>query len=161
MSDEIAALAARLLENARENLMTIAVAESLTGGLLAASLVDIPGASDSFLGGIVTYTNQMKVTQLGVDPQVLATKGAVCAQVAGQMTAGLADRFGATICLSTTGVAGPGPAEGKPAGTVFVACRMSGITQVEQFHFEGDRRQVRQQSVAAALQMANDIFKSV
>lgn len=155
MSDNIGVMAKMLLAKAREHYMTIAVAESLTGGLLASSLVDIPGASDAFLGGIVTYTNDMKTLQLGVDPELLANKGAVCAEVAEQMTAGLVERFGATICLSTTGVAGPGPSEGKPAGTVFIACRISGITRVEEYLFDGDRGDIRRQTVAAALALAN------
>lgn len=158
MSDNTGVLARMLLDRARERMMTIAVAESLTGGMLAASLVDIPGASDAFLGGVVTYTNEMKTRQLGVDSQLLASSGAVCEQVAAQMAAGVTERFGATVSIATTGVAGPGESEGKPAGTVFIACCFAGQTTVKRYQFSGGRSRVREQTVAAALTLANRVI---
>ncbi len=113
--------AAELIALLTARQQSIAVAESLTGGLLAGALTDVPGASAVFRGGVVAYATELKAILLGVDRALLAAQGAVSAEVAAAMAAGVRDRLGATVGAATTGVAGPDPAEGKPAGTVYIA----------------------------------------
>jgi nicotinamide-nucleotide amidase len=105
---------------------TLAVAESLTGGLVAAALTDVPGSSVAFRGGIVAYATELKAELLGVDAAMLAAHGPVYPAVAAAMAAGVRDRLGATVGAATTGVAGPGPQDGQPAGTVHIAVSMPG-----------------------------------
>ncbi len=109
---------------------TLAVAESLTGGLLAAALTDIPGSSASFRGGVVSYATELKASLLGVDAAMLARHGAVYPPVAAEMAAGVRTRLGASHGLATTGVAGPDPADGQPVGTVHIAVSDPGDTVV-------------------------------
>jgi nicotinamide-nucleotide amidase len=130
---------------------SVATAESLTGGLLAAALTDIPGASAAFRGGIVAYATELKAVLLGVDPAALDRQGAVSAEVAGAMAGGVAARLGATYGVSTTGVAGPDPAEGKPAGTVFIAASAGRQPRVQRLALAGSRDDIRRETVAAAL----------
>lgn len=101
--------------------MVIATAESCTGGLVAAALTDLPGASDIFAGGFVTYSNAMKTDVLGVSPQTLATHGAVSEPVAREMALGARTRTKADLAVSVTGIAGPGGSEFKPEGRVCFA----------------------------------------
>jgi nicotinamide-nucleotide amidase len=130
---------------------TVAVAESLTGGLLAAALVEIPGASAVFRGGIVAYATDLKATLLGVPQALLAQYGAVHPDVAAAMARGVAVRLDATFGLATTGVAGPDPQDGQPVGTVHIAVSGSrGVTQ-RTCTFTGDRDSIRRQSVLGAL----------
>jgi len=105
---------------------TVAVAESLTGGLVAAALTDVPGSSVAFRGGVVVYATELKAELLGVDVGMLAAHGPVYAPVAAAMAEGVRKRLGATVGLATTGVAGPGPQDGQPAGTVHIAVSLAG-----------------------------------
>ena len=130
---------------------TVAVAESLTGGLVAASLTDIAGASVVVRGGVIAYATDLKGQLLGVDGVLLAQVGAVDAGVAEQMAAGVRALMGATYGLSTTGVAGPDQAEGKPVGTVFVAVVGPGISTVRALSLSGSRGDIRRQTVQAVL----------
>src|SRR5271170_1888146 len=100
---------------------TIALAESLTGGMLAAALTAIPGASAAFRGGLVTYATDLKATLLGVPPALLDRHGAVHPAVAAAMAEGVRHRLAAAVGAATTGVAGPDPQDGQPVGTVYVA----------------------------------------
>jgi nicotinamide-nucleotide amidase len=100
---------------------TVAVAESLTGGLVAAALTSVPGSSAAFRGGVVAYATELKTALLGVPADLLARHGPVHEAVAAAMASGVRASLGATFGLATTGVAGPGPADGHQAGTVFVA----------------------------------------
>lgn len=130
---------------------TVAVAESLTGGLLAAALVQIPGASQVFRGGIVAYATDLKATLLGVPRPLLDRYGAVHADVAAAMASGVRGRLDATFGVSTTGVAGPDPADGQPVGTVHIAVSSpQGVTACA-FGFAGDRAAIRQQTVVMSL----------
>lgn len=141
--------AVRLL---RERGETIACAESLTGGLLCAALVDVPGASDVVVGGVVSYATRVKHSVLGVDGEHLARRGAVDPGTAAQMADGVRRLLDADWGIATTGVAGPGPNEGKPAGTVFVG--LDGPDhrlRSEPLHLDGDRDAVRRGTVGAAL----------
>ncbi|NYV76059.1 CinA family protein [Streptomyces sp. UH6] len=100
---------------------TVAVAESLTGGLVASELTEVPGASKAFLGSVTAYATEVKHRLLGVDDRLLAEHGAVDARVARQMAEGVRRALGADWGIATTGVAGPEPQDGRPVGTVFVA----------------------------------------
>ncbi|WP_432114189.1 CinA family protein [Streptomyces sp. S1] len=113
--------AARVLALLAERGQTLAVAESLTGGLVAAELTGVPGASASFRGSVTAYATALKHELLGVDGALLAERGAVDPEVASQMAAGVRARLGADWGIATTGVAGPDPQDGQPVGTVYVA----------------------------------------
>lgn len=138
---------------------TLAVAESLTGGLVAAELTAVPGASKAFRGSVTAYATELKRDVLGVDPALLAARGAVDAQVAAQMAAGARRTLGADWGIATTGVAGPEPQEGQPVGTVFVALdgppgadRGSARGgKVEALRLNGDRAEIRMESVRSVL----------
>ena len=132
---------------------TVATAESLTGGLLCATLVDVPGASDVLRGGVVAYLAETKSDVLGVDPDLIERVGTVHADVAAAMAEGAVRVLGATWGVATTGVAGPEPSEGKPVGTVHVAVAGPGGVETRDLSLHGDRRLVREQAVDAALSL--------
>ena len=130
---------------------TVAVAESLTGGLLAAALTGIPGASAAFRGAIVAYATSLKATLLDVSPLLLDELGAVSPEVAAAMADGVRGRLSATFGAATTGVAGPDATEGKPVGTVHIAVSAAGGTSVRSLVLAGSRDEVRQQTVKETL----------
>jgi nicotinamide-nucleotide amidase len=130
---------------------TLALAESLTGGMLAARIVDVPGASTVLRGGIIAYATDLKRDLLGVDAELLAREGAVHPQVAAQMASGARERLAATWALATTGVAGPDPQDGKPPGTVFLGVAGPDGVRTTELLLTGDRAQVRAATVDAAL----------
>jgi nicotinamide-nucleotide amidase len=138
---------------------TLAVAESLTGGLVAADITGVPGASKVFRGSVTAYATELKHELLGVDAGLLAEHGAVDPQVAAQMAAGVRKALGADWGVATTGVAGPDPQDGKPVGTVFVAVDGpfgpgSGSAsggKVEALRLNGDRAEIRRESVRSVL----------
>ena len=130
---------------------TVAVAESLTGGLVAAALTDIPGASVVVRGGVLAYWTDLKAQVLGVDEGLLARVGAVDAEVAEQMARGVRLLMGSTYGLATTGVAGPDQVDGKPVGTVYVAVVGLDFSRVKALSLSGNRGDVRAQSVLAVL----------
>ena len=144
-------LAEQVLAGLRSGGYTVAVAESLTGGLVAAALTDIPGASEAFRGGVVAYATELKALLLGVDRDMLARHGAVYAPVAAAMAAGVRTRLGATYGVATTGVAGPDPADGQPVGTAHIAVSAADDTVVRTIALTGDRHQIRRLSVEHAL----------
>ncbi|WP_460070171.1 CinA family protein [Streptomyces sp. YKOK-I1] len=138
---------------------TLAVAESLTGGLVAAEITSVPGASKVFRGSVTAYATELKRDLLGVDGGLLAARGAVDPQVAAQMAAGVRKALGADWGIATTGVAGPEPQDGRPVGTVFVAVdgpsrpgfgSASG-GKVEALRLNGDREEIRRESVRSVL----------
>lgn len=138
---------------------TLAVAESLTGGLVAAEITTVPGASKVFRGSITAYATDLKHGLLGVDATLLAQRGAVDAQVAAQMAAGVRKALGADWGLATTGVAGPDPQDGQPVGTVFVAVEgpfgtgsgSAGGGKVAALRLNGNRAEIRMESVRSVL----------
>ena len=134
--------------------LTLATAESCTGGGLAEAITRLPGSSAWFQGGVVAYANDLKVALLGVHPQTLSTHGAVSAAVATEMARGASSKAGADIGVGVTGIAGPGGASaGKPVGTVWIAwCGPGGAMHTRLKRFEGDREAVRRQAVEAALE---------
>ncbi|NLP83655.1 CinA family protein [Microbacterium sp. CFH 90308] len=130
---------------------TIAVAESLTGGLATSALVDVPGASAAVRGGVVAYSTEVKRDALGVDAGLLDAVGAVDVTVAWQMADGVRRMLGADVGVSTTGVAGPEPQDGQPVGTVWIAVVTPSGESTTLHVFAGDRPAIRRQAVAAAL----------
>ncbi|MGN7191670.1 CinA family protein [Curtobacterium sp. MCBA15_004] len=135
---------------------TVAVAESLTGGLVVATLVGVPGASAVVRGGVVAYATPVKHTVLGVDAALLAANGAVDPEVARQMASGVrtalaVDGEPATWGISTTGVAGPDPQDGKSVGTVFVGIASADGSRAVELHLDGDRGAIRDATVSELL----------
>lgn len=145
--------ASSAVDRLRELGATVATAESLTGGLVCAALVDVPGASDVVAGGVVSYATRLKTDLLGVDADLLAERGTVDARVAEQMAERARVVCGATYGVATTGVAGPGPHEGHPAGTVHVAVAGPLGTSSRCLDLDGSRREVRLGAVAAAVSL--------
>tara|TARA_B100001964_G_scaffold187710_1_gene208790 strand:- start:14 stop:532 length:519 start_codon:yes stop_codon:yes gene_type:complete len=132
----------------------LATAESCTGGLIAERLTQISGASAWYVGGWVTYSNEMKTSQLGVDADCIHIRGAVSWQVAKAMCQGAMKKSGATTSISTTGIAGPsGGTEEKPVGTVFIGCAIHESIQIREFRFTGTRSDIRERTANAAFQM--------
>jgi nicotinamide-nucleotide amidase len=130
---------------------TVAVAESLTGGLVAAALTDVPGASLVLRGGVIAYAAEVKAGVLGVHEALLADVGSVDAEVADQMASGVRSLMGATYGLSTTGVAGPDAIGDKAVGTVYVAVAGPVTSRVKALSLSGDRGAIRAGSVLAVL----------
>lgn len=148
-------IAAEVLQLCRERGLTLAAAESCTGGLIAKELTDIPGASQVFLGGVVSYTNHVKEQVLRVPAALLERCGAVSAPVARAMALGARVLTGADLALSVTGLAGPdGDDRGNPVGTGFTALAAPEGVFVEQLALDGDRAQIRALSAHHALDMA-------
>ena len=133
---------------------TLVSAESCTGGGIGAALTAIPGSSEVYKGGVISYTNWVKQHLLGVDPRLLETVGAVSAPVAEAMAAGARRALEADVAVSVTGLAGPGGDEfGNPVGLVYIGYSDAQKTVSKEFHFPGDREAVRRAAVTAALQM--------
>lgn len=133
---------------------TLAVAESLTGGRLAAALTAVPGASSVFRAGVVAYATELKHVLLGVEATTLSEHGAVSERTAQEMAAGVARVAGADWAMATTGVAGPDPQEGHPVGTVFVAVAGPATDPVvRRLTLSGGRTEIQDQTVAAALDL--------
>lgn len=147
-------LAHAVLQALRARHARVACAESCTGGLLTALLVDIPGSSDSVHGSIVAYDNDVKERLLGVTPETLAAHGAVSAETAGEMAVGVRSLVGADYAMSVTGVAGPsGGTPDKPVGLVYVAVASERGVVIRERTFSGDRSQIRIRSAKAALHL--------
>ncbi len=146
------------LLTAREE--SVATAESLTGGLVVAALVDVPGASRVVRGGVVAYATEVKHTVLRVDAGLLAAHGPVHPEVAAQLAAGACVALGADWGLATTGVAGPGPQDGVPAGTVHIAVHGPdpGQRAVRSLWLPGARAQVRRETVEALLALFAELL---
>ncbi|GAA1843231.1 CinA family protein [Microbacterium koreense] len=132
---------------------TIAVAESLTGGMVVSALVDVPGASTVVRGGVVAYATDVKRDVLGVDGSLLAARGAVDPEVARQMATGVREALGADVGVATTGVAGPEPQDGRPVGTLYIAVVTPASAAVSALELSaGSRSGVREAATSAALE---------
>lgn len=160
--------AALLLQVLRDQGLKLAIAESITGGGLSAKITDIAGSSEVFLGSVTAYQNEVKTSVLGVDDSLLATKGPVCAEVAEQMARGvrisMADACGLNpaivIGVATTGVAGPGPHDGQPAGKVFIGLTLTdGSTFHREIQIDGDRASVRESASAFSISWLLEQFR--
>lgn len=145
--------AARVLALLRKRGQTLATAESLTGGLIGERLTGVPGASASYVGGVISYATRLKATLAGVPEQTLAELGPVAGRTAAEMATGVAGRCAADWGLAVTGVAGPEPQDGHPVGQVFVgvACPAAGTVSVRELRLVGDRAAIRDQTGDAAL----------
>lgn len=135
---------------------TIAVAESLTGGLLGAALTDVPGASAVFRGGVTAYATHLKASLLGIDAALLEELGPVHPDIALAMARGVRRLLHVTYGVATTGVAGPEPQMGRPPGTVHLSCVGPRGERVRTHSFRGDRTQIRRESVLAALVLVTE-----
>jgi nicotinamide-nucleotide amidase len=139
----------------------LAVAESCTGGLIGGRLTSVPGSSSYFLGGAIAYSNELKKNLLNVPAELLESEGAVSGPVAGAMATGVAEATGAQCGISVTGVAGPdGGTVEKPVGTVWIGVALPSGTTSRMYHFEGDREEVRQQTVQAAMELFLKLAKA-
>ncbi len=163
-SRPLAEQAERVEQLLRDASHTLATAESLTGGRLAAALTAIPGASDVFRGGVVAYATEVKVAVLGVPEDVVASVGVVSAQCAEAMARGVRSLTGATYGVATTGVAGPTEQEGKPVGTVFVAVDGPAGGRTLALELAGTREQVVtrtcEEALAALVTILSDAARS-
>ncbi|MEN9989981.1 MAG: hypothetical protein RL508_960 [Actinomycetota bacterium] len=161
MADELRALAERVVAVCRDSKIQLVIAESLTGGLLASSLIDVPGASQVVLAAVVAYHDAAKHQLLAVPTMTLSTYGAVSAQTAEAMAKGARGLLNnvpdiddaRVVALSTTGVAGPDLQEGKPVGTVHIGFATDDEVQSVDLQFFGDRGQIREQTCVAALNL--------
>lgn len=151
-------LAKRLLLQLNSRGMTLATAESCTGGGIGHVLTAIPGSSAVYLGGVISYANSVKEQVLGVPQEVLATVGAVSEETARAMAEGICRLLGADLGIAVTGIAGPA-ADGtdKPVGLVYIAVSTADSTRVTENHFSGDREAVRNQTIQAALDLATQV----
>jgi nicotinamide-nucleotide amidase len=142
--------------------MRIATAESLTGGLLAAAFVSVPGASDVFDGGVIAYTHDLKTRLLKVDAGWLSAHGAINAEVAEQMALGARELCGSDAAIGTTGVAGPDPADGVEPGTAYIAVAIAGLDlAVRAVRLTGGRSRIRGRVVARALELCEAALRQI
>lgn len=155
----IAETASQLVDLLRARGETMACVESLTAGLVSAGIADVPGASDVLVGGLVTYQARAKTAVAQVCSALVAEVGTVHPQVAREMARGGRAALASTWAVATTGVAGPGPAEGHPAGTVWLAVAGPDVLIARLVELTGDRAQVRRASAAAAVQLLLDIVR--
>lgn len=141
--------------------LTLAAAESLTGGLFCSRIVNVPGASSVLKGGFVTYTNKAKRKMLGVKKTTLAKYTAVSKEAAEEMAKGAASEMGADIAVSMTGIAGPdGGTEEQPIGLVYIACLAKGKVTVKKYQFKGNRQKIRENAVISALDLVRKCIVS-
>jgi len=141
-------------EKLRNRKLTIAVAESCTGGLLGSKITDVPGSSEYFLGGVIAYQNEVKESLLHVPQQVIAAHGAVSAQTVEAMAGGCRELFECDIAISITGIAGPGGGSAeKPVGLVYVGLATASGVISRRFQWDGSRTQNKESSVRAAMEM--------
>ncbi|MBI3943531.1 MAG: CinA family protein [Chloroflexi bacterium] len=146
----------------KEHHLTLATAESCTGGLLAHLITNAPGSSESFMGGIVSYSEVLKQRLLHVQALTLARHGAVSTQTAREMALGVCLELSTALGLSTTGLAGPdGDGSGKPVGLVYIGLASPQQIQVWEHHFKGDRQQIKRQAAQAALEHLRDYLQSL
>lgn len=142
--------------------LTIATAESCTGGLIAHTLTNIPGSSEYFDRGVVSYSNNAKMNLLGVQENLLKKHGAVSEQVAKAMAEGIRTKSKVDIGLATTGIAGPtGGTKEKPVGLVYIAVSTSNTTEVKRYQFSGNRLENKENTCQAALRMLLDCLTSL
>jgi nicotinamide-nucleotide amidase len=138
---------------------TVATAESLTGGLVAATIVEIPGVSAVYRGGLVVYATDLKASLAGVPELLLKERGPVDPQVAVALAAGCRERCGADWGLATTGVAGPDPQDGKPVGLVYIAVAGAAGSAVRELKLDGNRDAIRTESVTSVLRLLSDTLQ--
>jgi PncC family amidohydrolase len=152
-------LATRVVDRLRSAGATLSVAESCTGGMIGATVTAVPGSSDVFLGGTIAYADGVKMSALGVAGRTLDVHGAVSGETVAEMAQGVARAMKTDYALSVSGVAGPGGGTAaKPVGLVWIGLRTPDTVRTFEHHFEGDRDEVRERTVAAALGHLLDEF---
>lgn len=161
MAEKSLTIEAEVAELLIKHNLTITTAESCTGGLIAGTLVNVPGISGQFQEGYITYSNEAKEKLLGVSHETLQKYGAVSSQTAKEMALGVQKAANADISIISTGIAGPdgGTAE-KPVGLVYLACCYQGDVKVEKHIFDGNRQEVRAASVQKALSLIKQVVQS-
>jgi len=156
---DLASVSAQVVRSFLEKGLTLGTAESLTGGMIAASVAGVSGASAVLMGGVVSYDARVKHELLGVEQQVIDTVGVVSESCARQMAQGAKAALKVDVAVSATGIAGPtGGTPETPVGTVFIGVAWAGGVKVDECHFTGDRQSVREQSAAHALRMALEVI---
>ena len=152
MIDLLYNLSEKLVIKAEQSNTLLAVAESCSGGLIASSIVSVPGSSAVFDAGFVTYSYESKANILGIDPQLIQIKGAVSAEVVEAMAFGAIAKSRANLSVAVTGIAGPaGGTKSKPVGLVYIATVYNGNCNIEENIFQGDRQEIREQTTESAL----------
>lgn len=139
---------------------TIACAESVTGGGLSSAITDVPGTSHVFLGSVIAYSSDIKIKDLGVQHATIAEFGVVSESVAFEMAAGIRSRYESDWAISTTGIAGPGPTHGIPAGTIWIALLGPGYREATELALQGDRELIRRGAVESALAILERILRA-
>jgi nicotinamide-nucleotide amidase len=148
-----------VLDLCRQRGLTLATAESSTGGLVAARLTSVPGSSDVFLGAVVAYANEVKVSELDVPAEVIERRGAVSAETAAALAAGARARLGADVAVAVTGIAGPGGGSAeKPVGLVYLHAEAPDGSSARELNLPGDRAAVRGRATAAALHLVRTLL---
>ena len=151
-----------VIDLARERRLSLATAESCTGGLVAARLTSVPGSSDAFRGGVVSYDNEVKQARLGVGEDTLVAHGAVSAETAAEMSVGARASLGADVAVATTGIAGPGGGTPeKPVGLVYLHASGPGGELARELNLPGDREAVRARATAAALHLLRELLTQI
>ncbi|OGC18573.1 hypothetical protein A3J90_05565 [candidate division WOR-1 bacterium RIFOXYC2_FULL_37_10] len=140
-----------IAELLKKNHVTIAVAESMTGGLVSSRLTSIPGSSDYFIGGVISYHNRIKIQELQIPPAVIAKEGAVSKKTALLMAEGIRRKFKTDIGLAVTGCAGPDPCPPAPVGLVYVSLVGSSTSECKELNLQGTRNEIREKTTQAAL----------
>ncbi len=135
--------------------LKIAVAESCTGGLVGSKITDVPGASSYFLGGVIAYSNEIKMNILGVKKETLEIFGAVSEECAREMVTGVSNLFKSDVAIATTGIAGPsGGSKDKPVGLVYIAIKIGEELEVRKYVFKGERTEIKEKIANRAIQDA-------
>ena len=151
----------RLVQALSEMGLTVSSAESCTGGMIASRIIDVPGASDVYYEGFITYSNEAKMKYLNVSEDILEKYGAVSQEVVKEMAVGCRRATGCDVSIVTSGIAGPGGGSiDKPVGLVYIACAYKEEVLVSCFNFEGDRTQIRKQATDEAIKMAMDLLEN-
>ena len=158
-ASDLAGVVTRVHQLLRDTSSTLATAESLTGGRLCVALTDVPGASDTYLGGVVTYAAELKASVLGVDRRIIAGHGVVSVECAAAMASGVRALAGASYGLATTGVAGPTEQEGKKPGTVFVGITGPGLSEVVALDISGSRQEIQERTCAEAFSALEAVLR--
>ncbi len=164
---DLTTLAVSVLNTMKERDLTLATAESITGGLLGATLTSVPGASRVYLGGVIAYANNLKERMLGVDSFEIRTHSVISGEVAAGMASGARELTRADWAVAVTGVAGPDPQDGHAPGEVWISVvgpqigTMPSPVQTQQFWFTGDRQAVREATADAALGMILRVLSPV
>jgi PncC family amidohydrolase len=153
---------ALLIERLSSKKLSVATAESCTGGLIASTIVDIPGASDCFNEGYITYSNEAKMKNLSVKESTLSQFGAVSPETAREMAMGVKRKASADFGVASTGIAGPGGGSPlKPVGLVYIACAYGSDCTVKELHLKGDRTQVRNAAAKEALLLLEECLNKI